>query len=527
MSSPGDEVSLTPEHEPDPLIGRVIGGRYKIVDVLGEGGIAVVYRAEHVGLNRHVALKALHPVYGEHEELRARFEREAQALAALSHPHIVNMVDYGVEENMPYLVMELLTGRTLRELLDEYGTLSPERAFAITRQMLRALAFAHSHGLVHRDLKPGNVFLQQLHDTSDHVKLLDFGFAKFVAGDRQDEGPALTRAGKVFGTPAYMAPEQVTGGAMDARADLYSTGVLLFEMLAKVRPFEGEVPELIRAKVLGTPTPLAEARPDVDVHPDLVAFIDRALARKDDRFPNAQAMLEALDAIPQPALVPRGIRVSATPGPPPPAAKRSSPLLLLGLVAIPGLLAAIACVGFVGWKLLSSGEDDAAVVTTPITPSALPDEALPVDVGGLPVPDPWAEGDLPDVLAEARARLDGGEDFDQATIMALRSHARAESDGRAWLLIGHAYAARGWRNDAIQQYELAHRTNADLRGDPRMLANLVAMAAHGSVAQQAARAVRNVYGAEALPAVEAAIRSPRLRPDGVERLERLRDMLQS
>ena len=526
MSSSVDELPGPASTPPDPMIGRVIAERYKVLQILGEGGIAVVYRAEHLGLGRAVALKILHPVYGEHEELRSRFQREAKALAALSHPNIVNLVDYGVEENMPYLVMELLQGRSLRDLLDEYHTLSPERAFGITKQVLRSLAYAHAEGLIHRDLKPANVFLQSLHDTNDHVKLLDFGFAKFVTGDQRDEGPALTRAGKVFGTPAYMAPEQVTGGAIDGRADLYSVGVLLFEMLSSQRPFEGEIPELIRAKVLGNAAKLHEVRTDVQVAPELQAFFDCALARKDDRFKNAHVMLEALDSIPQPALVPR---TSVTAPMPAPAPKKStSPLLLIGLVAIPAVLVLAVC-AIGGFFVLSGSDEEPAQVSAPIMPAEAPDdEPMYFESTGLPVGDPWeADGDLPEVLASARAKVTSGEDLDQDDITALRQHARVENDGRAWLLIGHAYTARGWRRDAITQYELAHRVDPALRGDPVMLANLIAMSAHGSTAQQASRAVRSIYGAEALPTVEAALRSPRLRQDGIARLEELRRMLQS
>ncbi len=506
------------------MIGKVVGGRYRVLDVLGEGGIAVVYRAEHQGLGRHVALKMLHPVYGEHEELRARFQREAKALAALSHPHIVNMVDYGVEGDMPYLVMELLEGRSLRDLLDEQGTLPPERALAIVRQVLRALIFAHQRGLVHRDLKPGNVFLQQLTDTADHVKILDFGFAKFVAGDQVDQGPALTRAGKVFGTPAYMAPEQVTGGGIDGRADLYACGVLLYEMLAGRRPFEGEVPEMIRAKVLEQAMPLAEARPGVEVHPVLERFLSQALARLDHRFPDAGAMLAALDEVPGACIRPAGVGAATT------VAQlerpRSKTPLVLALAAIPVLGILVVCVA-AGIFVAASGDDEPEPipVTVPPLPNADP-EPMTVTVEGLAVPDPWSDGEVPPRLAEVREALARGEDVGQETIAELRRHARTERDGRGWLLIGHVYAQRGWRSDAVTTYDLAFRTDASLRGDPQMLANLVALSAHPAVSDEASAAVRRIYGAEALPTVEAALRSPQLRRDGVDRLERLRQRLE-
>ncbi|MCZ7678078.1 MAG: serine/threonine protein kinase [Sandaracinaceae bacterium] len=173
-------------------IGRLVAGRFRLVQELGAGGIAVVFRAEDEELSRAVAVKILQEGGHGRAELRARFEREAKVLAALSHPNIVSLVDYGVEDGRAFLVMELLRGRTVGELLDEEDVLAPERAFHILRQVVRALRYAHGEGLLHRDLKPDNVFLQSLPDTPDHVRLLDFGFAKFV-GDEGKDGPRSRR----------------------------------------------------------------------------------------------------------------------------------------------------------------------------------------------------------------------------------------------------------------------------------------------------------------------------------------------
>lgn len=528
MTSPDDEMSPPAA---DPMIGRTVGGRYRIEDVLGEGGIAVVYRAEHEGVGRKVALKMLHEMYGEHEELRARFQREGKALAALSHPNIVNMVDYGLDGNAPYLVMELLEGINLRELLDAEGPLEPKRAFAIMRQILRALDFAHGQGLVHRDLKPGNVFLQALPDTADHVKILDFGFAKFLAGDRQEQGPALTRAGKVFGTPAYMAPEQVTGGGLDARADIYACGVLVYEMLSMTKPFTGEVPDIIRAKVVGPVPTLAEARPDAQFHPDLEAFVGKALAHRDDRFASAAEMLRALDALPEQVIAPQGMRTTATSVPAPASNQKRNTILLAAALGVPVIAALLVCAGAVGIMAWSAADDEppeaGQVVIAQPQPGGAEDESVPVTVEGLEVPDPWSvdEDELPALLWDVRSRIEAGEEVDQDTIQALRRHARIEDDGRVWLLVGHIYAQRGWKSDAVSQYLLAHRVDPALRGDPRMLANLVAMSAEGGVAEDAQQAVGRIYGSEALPTIDAALSNPNLRPVGARRLEDLRDRL--
>ena len=203
--------------QPDSLIGRKLDGRYEMLGRLGEGGVGVVYRARQVHLGREVAIKVLHKDAAAIPEWRRRFEREAQALSALAHPNVVPVTDSGIDNGVPFLVMELLQGKTLADLLKE-GPLPLWRALDIARQLLRGLAFAHGKGIVHRDLKPANVFLQELPDQADHVRLLDFGMVKFL--EKADSGPmadTLTRAGVVFGTPAYLSPEQAKGGPADAQ----------------------------------------------------------------------------------------------------------------------------------------------------------------------------------------------------------------------------------------------------------------------------------------------------------------------
>ena len=210
--------------QPDSLIGRKLDGRYEVLGRLGEGGVGVVYRARQVHLGREVAIKVLHQDAAAIPEWRRRFEREAQALSALAHPNVVPVTDSGIDSGVPFLVMELLQGKTLADLLKE-GPLPLWRALDIARQLLRGLAFAHGKGIVHRDLKPANVFLQELPDQADHVRLLDFGMVKFL--EKADSGPmadTLTRVGVVFGTPAYMSPEQAKGGPADARTDVYAAG---------------------------------------------------------------------------------------------------------------------------------------------------------------------------------------------------------------------------------------------------------------------------------------------------------------
>ncbi|MEM1417489.1 MAG: serine/threonine-protein kinase, partial [Myxococcota bacterium] len=192
---------------PERLIGEVLGERYRVDALLGEGGIGRVYRATHLKLDRPVAVKVL---LEEHRELalqRQRFEREVRTLARLRHPNIVTVVDFGVAEGLPYLVMELVEGEDLDALLEGGGPFAPERAFEVLRQVLKSLAYAHEKGIVHRDLKPSNVLLTSLPDGSEHVEVLDFGLAKFIDPVEEAASPKLTRAGCIVGSPAYMAPE--------------------------------------------------------------------------------------------------------------------------------------------------------------------------------------------------------------------------------------------------------------------------------------------------------------------------------
>jgi eukaryotic-like serine/threonine-protein kinase len=288
---------ITPQAD---AVGRTLDGRYRIEERLGMGGVGAVYLGTQLALGRSVAIKLLHE--GLDPSFRTRFEREAKALAALRHPNIVSVTDYGVDDVTPYLVMEKLEGETLGERLTR-GPLLPEHVLELTRQLLRALGFVHEQGLVHRDLKPGNLFLELTPDGDEKLKLLDFGLAKFVQ-EPGIEGQTVTRAGHVVGTPAYMAPEQIAGDAVDARSDIYAVGVLLFQMLSGKVPFEGEPMEQLKGHLVAPVPPLVVARTELKPRVELSALVARALEkRRDARFDSALDMLTALDSIPQPWLV--------------------------------------------------------------------------------------------------------------------------------------------------------------------------------------------------------------------------------
>lgn len=273
------------------MIGTELDGRYRIEAELGSGGAGTVYRAVDLTRGTSVAVKVLRVELASSAELRQRFARETRALTSLSHPNIVAVIDSGVAAETAYLVMELLEGETLSGRLKR-GALPTAEALSIMRELLGALAFVHEQGLVHRDVKPANIFLETAGGKKDHVRLLDFGLAKFLAPEAG--GPALTRAGQIFGTPSYMAPEQIAGQAADPRTDVYAAGIVLFEMLVGKVPFEGDASEVMRRHIMDD-LPLATKLPQ-GVPAGVVQVLRTATAKtRAGRFADAREMLEELD----------------------------------------------------------------------------------------------------------------------------------------------------------------------------------------------------------------------------------------
>src|SRR5213080_404360 len=278
----------------DTLIGSLFDGRYRIQRKLGAGGMANVYLAEDQELGRRVAIKILNERHANDDQFVERFRREAQNAAALSHPNIVSIYDRGEAEGSYYIAMEYLDGRSLKELIVSRGPAPVGVAVEYARQILSALRFAHRHGIVHRDIKPHNVLV----DGEGRVKVTDFGIAR--AGTSQ-----MTETGSIVGTAQYLSPEQAKGGEVDPRSDLYSLGVVLYELLTGKTPFDGETPVEIAMKHLSTtPRPPSKLRPDVPRELDMVVM--RALAKNpDERYQSADEMEADLER------VARGARVSA------------------------------------------------------------------------------------------------------------------------------------------------------------------------------------------------------------------------
>jgi len=279
----------------DPRIGSTLADRYRILAPLGEGGMGTVYRGVHEALRRPVAIKFLQQKIHGNREMVARFEREAITAANLRHPNIADAIDYGtLPDGTLYLVMELVEGLSLRQVITPGQGLPVERVLRVLEQMAAALDLAHSMGIVHRDLKPENILLFDRGPERDVVKIIDFGIARINSATFETNPAALTQAGAIFGTPQYMAPEQVMGQPVDGRADQYAVGIIAFEMLTGTQPFTGDTFAELVMKHVGAPAPLSSERAG-HVPPLMDAAIARMMAKMpDERFTTVTAALRGM-----------------------------------------------------------------------------------------------------------------------------------------------------------------------------------------------------------------------------------------
>jgi eukaryotic-like serine/threonine-protein kinase len=518
----------------DPLIGRILDGRYEVLERLGTGAEGVVYRGKQVQLGRFVAIKMLQPA--AQPEVRKRFQREAKALSELAHPNIVGVTDSGIDGDVPYLVMELLEGKTLADLLAE-GPLPFARSLGIAQQLLRGLSFAHGKGIVHRDLTPAHVFLQELPDHQDHVRLFDFGVAKFLDTRRSSTLVGdLTRIGVVVGTPAYMSPEQAREEAVDARTDVYAAGVVLFELFGGRPPFAARTRDEMQRAHATEPVPsLAEARPDLPVAPLLQPIIERAMFKnRAGRFPDAASMLTTLEAI---AAVSR-VANSATP-----VSRRASPeverrrfgrlwrawSVITGswksVVTVVSVAAGLSSViTFVRRDIVKSSAGATASLSFPA--AAGRGSPRPGELAPRPAPrDPWRDP-APGALQPIRDKLNHQARLSETALRPVYTFARQNpGDARPWLLVAGAYAQLDWWSDSVDRYLRAYRLDASCRGDPRMLADLLKAVAHPVAGRSAARAVHAIYGADALPAIGEERQRHAGDRDAIARLDHLADEL--
>jgi len=472
----------------DPLIGAVVGERYRIVSRIGVGGMGAVYRAEHTMMRRDLAIKVLLSELGGREEFARRFEREAESASRLTHPNIITVTDFGrTPDGSLFLAMEFLAGESLTSVISQ-GPLPRPRALAIVRQILRALDHAHAAGVVHRDLKPDNIMLVERDGQRDVVKILDFGIAKVT--EPASGGEVLTQAGVIFGTPEYLSPEQAVGEAVDARADLYAAGVILYEMLVGRRPFESEDKvKIISMHLSHAPPRMRDVNPAVDVPPALEQVVLQAMEKhRENRFASATALLQALEdselvGDPSLPLLEMGATEQYVA---PPAPGRVSPVgrrLVRGAAAVL-LVAAVATGGVITLRSRAARKGaSVAVLKSPPPRPAPPAPALATR------------------LKKVEAQLESGNTV--AARLALESElAEHPKDARLHYMLGRIAFAENRRGDGLAAYRDAIELDAGFRGDPVLLAHLDSALSEPRHAQAALDLIIDQIGAPAADLLE-------------------------
>jgi serine/threonine-protein kinase len=461
------------------LSGQVLEKRYKIEERLAEGAMGVVYRGNRLSLDRPVAIKVMHASLPQAMEGRKRFEREAKLMAKLEHPHCVSIIDYGMHGAKPYVVMELVRGRSLHDLIIEQGRFGIPRAVEVLRQLLSGLAHAHEQGIIHRDIKPANIMVTPKAPLGLHVRILDFGLARILgASTSMSNGVAV-------GTPSYMAPEQCRGDELDARVDIYACGVVLFEMLTGRKPFLAKDPIAIVRKQIEEPPPrLAEVVPGD--YGELEEIVARALSKSPfDRYPSAVAMAEALDGamsgraatleptaliVPsdmiepvdeQSANVPITVGSSVMVKAPKPGSsvRRQLPVsrtrwLVLAALLFSGAAVAFAIVKREEWFGRNDTPADAAFTRVVDPPPA---------VDAPPPPDPAL-----DIAKAANEMVLAGKQ--QAAIESLvKARPVYPNSVELALMLGKLYMSKMWWNDGLQNLRDAIKLDPKLRSDPDII----------------------------------------------------------
>ncbi|HET9987502.1 MAG TPA: serine/threonine-protein kinase [Kofleriaceae bacterium] len=467
------------------LTGAVLDKRYRLTERLAEGAMGIVYRGVNLTVDRPVAIKMMHASLPGEMAARERFQREAKLMALVDHPHCVSVIDYGLFDRKPYLVMELVRGRSLHEVLAEQRRVDVSRATDIIRQVLSGLAYAHDQGIIHRDIKPANIMLTPKAPLGVHVRILDFGLARLHLGST-----SLTD-GLAVGTPSYMAPEQCRGDAVDARVDLYACGVVLFEMLTGRKPFVADDPmEIVKQQLQAAPPRLADvAEGDFGKLEEVVA---RALAKLPaDRFASAIAMSDAIDGasvgrvtgpeataafppeqIGSDALVPidSSVSIPITIGssvglaPPrrsgePTRLSRLLPVSRMRYVVLGGLL--VVAAGIYGLVWLASGSTNEAAPVAALRDATLVNAPAPT-----PAPvvvDPTAA-----TLAAADELVTAGKL--EAALDVIAKARRDHADQAALpFAAGKIYFAKMWWADGIKSFRDAIRIDPHYRADPELI----------------------------------------------------------
>jgi hypothetical protein len=471
----------------DPLVDTIIGERYRILGRIGEGGMGTVFRVEHTLMKKVLALKLLRAEFSNVPDAARRFEREAQSASRLSHPNIIAVTDFGHGAGGElFLVMEFVAGDPLAEVLLREGRLEPARACHIAGQILHALEHAHAEGVVHRDLKPANVMLVRDPDPRkpETVKILDFGIAKMTQAQGNDE--PLTRGMMIFGTPAYMSPEQAAGQEADSRADLYSCGIILYEMLAGRKPFEDpDLVKLLGMQITAQPPRFAEVAPEAHISPALETVVMRVLEKeRDKRFSTATEFREAIENS-STDVAELGARFAAS-------SVRMGFSFGAKVWAKRPVVAAVARRAWNGLCAVKGKIDERAhpvLKHLPATPRRFAVPGLAVLLllvlllarggGGHKGASPKLEPPKPKpVAAEMKSPIKHIEEtmakgqITEARVLIMQQISAHPSDGRVRYLLGNLEFADKNPSAGLQAYEEALRLDPGLRGDAALLVNI-------------------------------------------------------
>ena len=310
--TPHSEEDETPSDTLDTLVGTVLEAKYEITRKIGQGGMGAVYEATHKLIGKRVAVKVLLDKYAQKDQIVARLQQEARLASSIGHSNIIDITDIGqTRDGRMFVVMEFLEGESLGALIARSGRLDQQRALRIARQIASALGAAHKKGIVHRDVKPENVFLLTRND-QDYVKVVDFGISKSLRPEDGSDSPRLTQTGMVLGTPLYMSPEQARGDEqLDHRIDVYALGVILYEMVTGEVPYRGTNYLNILSQVLSD-DPIPPSQVNKEVGPDLEAVIEKALEKdRDQRYQSMEALAADLDALMTDSMASTGARITA------------------------------------------------------------------------------------------------------------------------------------------------------------------------------------------------------------------------
>jgi eukaryotic-like serine/threonine-protein kinase len=451
----------------DPLVGRILLERYRVIERISSGGMGVVYRGERVGLGRVVAIKFLHSTFAHTGDFLERFEREAKTMSRLDHPNCVSVIDFGVDGG-PFFVMDYVSGVTLRELLDA-GPIEPPRALSLARQILAGLAHAHERGIIHRDVKPANIMVATATGTGDQVRILDFGLAKLIGVD-------VTASAIVVGTPSYMSPEQAGGRPVDGRADIYAASVLLFELLTGDKPFSSDQAVQVIKMHLESPPPPLPAR----FSRELSAVVARGLAKDPaDRFQTPGDLADALAKVPEArgvVVVPER-DVSRDPTVAAPLPKRPAappPSGGAGWIVLLVLVGALGGGGYVVWQRVSR-----------------PPAVEPVTVASL------AEAD----------RLAAAGQGDRAISMLHELRRQQPGDAPIAMRLGALYADKGWRAESVAAYREALEREPQRARDAELIADVIAALADDVAADKAEQLLAKRIGRPAVAKLREAGKS--------------------